>query len=272
MLIKIMYFMIPIQPRLALYPEFGPRESSQITPPAMQLVLGGRGIDVATQRAGREFTPRPLPSNSAANARVKGKQWHGHCFPQFDTMNYRLGIASIVLFGPVAAGPLYAETPAPNVCYYAVSDGSESVRIEAVNIASNQVIEIAWSNSTSGGTSEVLRTYWLDGFWTPHFVTTNLTVGAEISSVEAVMDLEPPTYNVCSHNLYRWQQAKTQWALDNGKNDQDVASFPNLIPYMGGTITKDDVCPSLGIYSLTTVGTKPTCDFQSEAFPHAVPE
>jgi hypothetical protein len=61
-------------------------------------------------------------------------------------------------------------------------------------------------------------------------------------------------------------------SVDKGKNDQDVVSFPDLIPYMGGTISSDDVCPSLGTYSLTTVGTKPTCDIQSEAFPHAVPE
>jgi hypothetical protein len=185
-------------------------------------------------------------------------------------MNYRLGIASILLLGPVAGGNLGAETPAPSVCYYTLTGGSEPVHIQAANITSNQaMIEISWSNSTSGSTNELLRTYWLDGFWTPHFVSTNLTVGSETSSVQTILDLEPPTYNVCSYYLYCWQQSKTQWALDKGKNDNDVVRFLDLIPYMRGTFP---VCPSLGTYSLTTVGTKPTCNIQSEAFPHAVPE
>ena len=61
----------------------------------------------------------------------------------------------------------------------------------------------------------------------------------------------------CINNLLRIYAAKQQWKIDNNKNDDDVPTATDLMPYF-----KDGVfpsCPAGGLYSINAVGVPPTC-------------
>jgi len=69
----------------------------------------------------------------------------------------------------------------------------------------------------------------------------------------------------CIHSLGQLDNAKLQWALENGKADGDVPSARDLAPYL-----KDQViptCPAGGAYALNPVGTAPTCSLPGHVLP-----
>lgn len=62
--------------------------------------------------------------------------------------------------------------------------------------------------------------------------------------------------NACINNLRQIDGAKDQWAIENNKVDTATVTSGDLTPYIkGGWPT----CPAAGTYSVTTVGTDPTC-------------
>lgn len=65
--------------------------------------------------------------------------------------------------------------------------------------------------------------------------------------------------NACISNLRVIDTAKQLWAMETGKNSDDVADVSDLV---GPTLylRVEPTCPSNGKYSFNTVGEWPTCD------------
>jgi ABC-type proline/glycine betaine transport system substrate-binding protein len=62
----------------------------------------------------------------------------------------------------------------------------------------------------------------------------------------------------CANNLKQIDGAKHQWALENKKADQDVPTWQELKPYLGGK-GKAPKCPSGGKYTIGSIDSQPTC-------------
>jgi WD40 repeat protein len=62
--------------------------------------------------------------------------------------------------------------------------------------------------------------------------------------------------NECISNLRRIDAAKQIWALEKGKHNADTPTMDDLRPYLAGAVL---VCPDGGVYTIGTVGEKPTC-------------
>jgi hypothetical protein len=62
--------------------------------------------------------------------------------------------------------------------------------------------------------------------------------------------------DVCINNLGQIDEAINRWALEHGKHNGDPVTLEELKPYLGGRIPS---CNLGGIYSVTVVGTQPTC-------------
>ena len=61
--------------------------------------------------------------------------------------------------------------------------------------------------------------------------------------------------NACINNLRQIDGAKLQWALADKKQETDTPRAQDLAPYLGAQLK----CPAGGVYTLHTVGEKPTC-------------
>ena len=71
--------------------------------------------------------------------------------------------------------------------------------------------------------------------------------------------------NTCLANLRQIETAKQQWALEKGKNINDVPSQQDLTPYFkDGTFP---VCPDGGTYAINSMGELPTCSVTGHALP-----
>ncbi len=71
--------------------------------------------------------------------------------------------------------------------------------------------------------------------------------------------------NSCINNLRQLDAAKQQWALENNKTAEAVATAQDIAPYL-----KDQaipVCPASGKYTLNSVATVPTCSIAGHALP-----
>src|SRR5678816_342264 len=71
-----------------------------------------------------------------------------------------------------------------------------------------------------------------------------------------------PSSNPCINNLRQIEGAKQQWALENGKNADDVPSWANIEPYLGrGDVgsTNGIRCPKGGVYTIGRVKDAPKC-------------
>jgi hypothetical protein len=62
--------------------------------------------------------------------------------------------------------------------------------------------------------------------------------------------------NACIHNLKTIEEAKSMWALMEGKNSSDTPAWSDLITEY---IKRTPSCPSGGTYSVERVDTKPAC-------------
>jgi uncharacterized phage infection (PIP) family protein YhgE len=70
--------------------------------------------------------------------------------------------------------------------------------------------------------------------------------------------------NNCINNLRMIDGAIQQWALENNKPQGTRVTMADIDPYLR---TKPVTCPASGVYSLTTVGTPPTCSIPGHVLP-----
>ncbi len=70
--------------------------------------------------------------------------------------------------------------------------------------------------------------------------------------------------NMCINNLRQLDGAVQQWALENKKKDTDKPTMQDVQPYLKATL----VCPSGGVYTISTVGEKPTCSVPGHKLPN----
>ena len=78
--------------------------------------------------------------------------------------------------------------------------------------------------------------------------------------------------NACINNLRQIDAACNQWALEKGQvTGAAVNLTSDLTPYIklnsAGSLP---ACPASGNYSLSTVGSNPTCSFSTATPPHAL--
>jgi len=94
-----------------------------------------------------------------------------------------------------------------------------------------------------------------------YFIIGCCLVGAVILIAPNFKRVDPGMGNYCVNNLRQIQSAKEQWMLEWGKTTNDVPTWADLNPYMGRTgDAKSEIhCPAGGIYTLRSVGEKPTC-------------
>jgi DNA repair exonuclease SbcCD ATPase subunit len=74
--------------------------------------------------------------------------------------------------------------------------------------------------------------------------------------------------NACINNLRLIDSAKQQWALENKKQAADTPTWEDLRPYIGRGPNGDlPTCPDGGVYTIGTVGEKPTCGTAGHVLP-----
>ena len=66
-------------------------------------------------------------------------------------------------------------------------------------------------------------------------------------------------FRSCINNLREIQAAKSEWALEKGKDQGAVPTASDLTPYLEGG--KLPVCPAGGTYTIGAVSNTPTCSF-----------
>ncbi|HLX94370.1 MAG TPA: hypothetical protein VKU37_01360 [Verrucomicrobiae bacterium] len=69
--------------------------------------------------------------------------------------------------------------------------------------------------------------------------------------------------NACINNLRQIDAAKQQWALEKGKQANDVPTWDDIQPYL----YKIPHCPAGGTYSINAVGERPTCSVPGHELP-----
>ncbi len=63
----------------------------------------------------------------------------------------------------------------------------------------------------------------------------------------------------CVTNLHGIHTAKTQWAVEFNKSDNDVPTPSDITPYLRGNVMP--TCPGAGVYRILKVSALPTCSF-----------
>jgi hypothetical protein len=69
--------------------------------------------------------------------------------------------------------------------------------------------------------------------------------------------------NACINNLRQIDGAKSQWALENKKQDTDTPTAHDLAPYIKVQL----ICPAGGVYTYKAVREKPTCSISGHRLP-----
>ena len=80
--------------------------------------------------------------------------------------------------------------------------------------------------------------------------------------------------NACIANLRQIDSAANQWALETKQTSGATISFPNnLTPYLKlNSASSIPPCPAGGTYSVTAVGSNPTCTIANTVTPgHYLP-
>jgi hypothetical protein len=74
--------------------------------------------------------------------------------------------------------------------------------------------------------------------------------------------------NGCINNLRKIESAKQQWALENKKQSTDTPAMSDLQTYLApGPDGKMPVCAQGGVYTVGSVGEKPTCSIPGHELP-----
>jgi len=74
--------------------------------------------------------------------------------------------------------------------------------------------------------------------------------------------------NACINNLRLFDAAKQQWSLEKNKKSTDTPEASDLQPYLGrGPNGEMPTCPAGGVYTIGTVGEKPTCSIPGHVLP-----
>jgi hypothetical protein len=70
---------------------------------------------------------------------------------------------------------------------------------------------------------------------------------------------------LCLRNLRQLDSAKQAWAVDNSKDDTDVPTARDLLPYLKGNALPS--CPSGGTYVIGAMNELPTCSVPGHVLP-----
>lgn len=73
--------------------------------------------------------------------------------------------------------------------------------------------------------------------------------------------------NACLANLRQIDGAIQMWALEKGKTANDTVTSLDVVEYLGRGTGQFPKCPAGGVYLLTDVATKPTCDKTDHVLP-----
>jgi RNA polymerase sigma factor (sigma-70 family) len=80
-------------------------------------------------------------------------------------------------------------------------------------------------------------------------------------------DLPTTDQDKCINHLRYIDSAKQQWALEKRKQNKDTPTMEDLKPYLGPFVNEVTVCPDGGVYTIGTVGEKPTCSIPGHVLP-----
>ena len=69
--------------------------------------------------------------------------------------------------------------------------------------------------------------------------------------------------NSCINNLRQIDSAKEQWALETNASDTATPGSTDITPYIKGGAMP--TCPSAGTYTISAMGTDPSCDVAGHA-------
>ena len=73
----------------------------------------------------------------------------------------------------------------------------------------------------------------------------------------------------CINNLRLIDAAKEQYALENNKDSTVTPATADVVPYLkGGALP---TCPASGAYTISPIGTKPTCSKSGSPDLHVLP-
>ena len=71
---------------------------------------------------------------------------------------------------------------------------------------------------------------------------------------------------ICLNNLRQMDVSINQWALVNGKHVGDPVTLEDIKPYIKLNLREETpICPEGGKYSVTVVGTPPTCSLGTDS-------
>jgi RNA polymerase sigma factor (sigma-70 family) len=88
---------------------------------------------------------------------------------------------------------------------------------------------------------------------------------SEVAAIQAE-NQKTRDMNACINNLRLIDSAKQQWALEQRKTAADTPAVEDLTPYFG-TNGEFPKCPDGGVYTIATVGEKPTCNIPGHVLP-----
>jgi len=96
-------------------------------------------------------------------------------------------------------------------------------------------------------------------------ITGYITIGISFLLIPLMMAIAVPNFvrarqaaqkNACLNNQRQIDEAKRQWALEDGKTADDTPGAEDLKTYL---LNGFPVCPREGTYTIGTVGTPATC-------------
>jgi RNA polymerase sigma factor (sigma-70 family) len=91
---------------------------------------------------------------------------------------------------------------------------------------------------------------------------------ASFEQVPTALDPAASVRNACINNLRLIDSAKQQWALEFRKQTTDTPAVDDLKPYLGrGAQGEWPTCPDGGVYTIKSVGEKPTCSVSGHELP-----
>jgi len=96
------------------------------------------------------------------------------------------------------------------------------------------------------------------------------TAGSPTAGAATAKGKKEAARQVCLRNLRQIDAAKHMWALENKKQNVDLPTMADLLPYLRPD-QKFPVCPAGGVYEIKAVSEKPTCTVQGHVIPGPKP-
>lgn len=147
------------------------------------------------------------------------------------------------------AGVVRAET----TVYYRVVSTQQTVIV-----STDPDGTITWTNSIPDSTCSVQQTFWLDGYWTRAFDSTNLLATGLVRRTRVPVPSHASNDAVCAHNLHLIWTAMQAHKEMYARECWDTVTFGDLIS-AGLLPDPPPQCPSEGIYAISVYCADPTC-------------